>query len=76
MSLSANGSDRAAVDINQPVNFSAKLEMPPGTGQIVRYNWTIADADKAVTVIEKPQETGKVDQYSTAWPWATPMRRW
>jgi hypothetical protein len=66
MSLSANGSDRAAVDANQPLDFTAKLEMPPGTGQIVQYNWTIADADEAVKVVEKLQETGKVEQYSLA----------
>lgn len=39
--LSANGGDRAEVGILQPVNLSATIEMPPTTGKILQYNWTI-----------------------------------
>src|SRR5262249_18628482 len=41
MDLAANGSLRAVVGVNQPVNLVAKLEMPPATGKIVQYNWAV-----------------------------------
>jgi len=41
--------------VNQPVNLVAKLEMPPKTGTIVRYNWTVADTAEAPTTLAKPQ---------------------
>ena len=55
MNLSANGVSRAVVAVNQPVNLVAKLEMPPKTGTIVRYNWTVADTAEAPTTLAKPQ---------------------
>ena len=55
MSLSANGVPRANVGVNQPVKLVATLEMPPRTGRIVQYNWTIGDKTDAPTVIAKPQ---------------------
>lgn len=64
MSFTANGGDRAEVAAGEPVELRAILEMPPQAGQIVRYSWTIADADDAVTITENPVETGAVDQYS------------
>jgi hypothetical protein len=39
--LTANGGDRAEVGILQPFNLSATIEMPPTTGKIVQYSWTI-----------------------------------
>jgi hypothetical protein len=54
MSLTANGVSRAAAGVGQPVNLAAKLEMPPGTGQIVQYTWTIAGTADPATVIAKP----------------------
>jgi hypothetical protein len=41
MSLTANGVARATVGVNQPVDLVARLEMPPKTGQIVKYSWAI-----------------------------------
>jgi hypothetical protein len=54
MDLTVNGGSRAVVGVNQRVNLAAKLEMPPKTGQIVQYTWTIAGTADAPTVI-KPQ---------------------
>jgi PKD domain len=62
--LKANGGDRAVVGVNQPVSLVAKLEMPPETGQIVQYSWTVAGDAEAVAVIDKPRETGEVARYS------------
>jgi hypothetical protein len=55
MDLTANGSPRATVAVNQPVNLVAKLEMPPKTGKIVQYNWTVADTAQAPTIVANPQ---------------------
>lgn len=55
MSLTANGVSRATVGVNQPVKLVASLEMPPKTGQIVQYNWTIGDRTEAPTIVAKPQ---------------------
>ena len=43
MNLSANGVERVTVGVNQPVNLASRIEMPPNTGLIVQYGWTIAD---------------------------------
>jgi hypothetical protein len=55
MNLTANGGARAVVGVNQPVNLAAKLEMPPRTGQIVQYKWTVAGTVDPMTVLSKPQ---------------------
>lgn len=65
MSLTANGASRALVGINQPVNLAADIEMPPKTGQIVQYNWTIAGTADPMTVIDKPQPLAKVERTIT-----------
>ncbi|MDQ0691222.1 hypothetical protein [Arthrobacter sp. W4I7] len=39
--LAANGNERAEVGVLQPVNLSATIEMPPTTGKIIQYSWTI-----------------------------------
>jgi hypothetical protein len=43
MSLTANGVTHLVVGTNQPVNLTSKLEMPPKTGVIVQYGWTVTD---------------------------------
>ena len=57
MRLSANGSARATVGVNENVDLKAVLEMPPGGGKIVRYAWYLGNKefkfDDAVTV-DKP----------------------
>jgi hypothetical protein len=55
MNLTANGVARATIGVNQPVELAAKLEMPPATGQIVQYSWTIAGTADPMTVVDKPQ---------------------
>ena len=53
VNLSVNGSDLARVDVNQPVNLVARLDMPPATGRIVGYDWTYGTVTDAV-VLPKP----------------------
>ena len=65
MNLTANGGARAVVGVNQPVNLVATLEMPPKTGQIVQYNWTIAGTADAPTIVAKPQPLVNVDRTIT-----------
>jgi hypothetical protein len=65
MNLTANGGARATVGVNQPVDLVAKLEMPPKTGQIVQYNWTIAGTADPMTVAAKPQPLVKVSRTIT-----------
>jgi len=43
--LSANSRDRAEVGIGQPVFLSANIQMPPDTGKIFKYNWSVVRAD-------------------------------
>jgi hypothetical protein len=62
MNLTANDVARATVGVNQPVNLAAKLEMPPMTGQIVQYNWTIAGTADAATIVDKPQPLANVNR--------------
>ena len=65
MNLSVNGGARAVVGVNQPVNLVAKLEMPPRTGQIVQYTWTIAGTADPATVIDKPPPLVEVNRSIT-----------
>jgi len=65
MDLTANGSARATVGVNQPVNLVARLEMPPKTGTIVQYNWTVADTAQAPTTVAKPQALVNVSRTIT-----------
>ena len=58
VNVTVNGSDHAKVDVNQPVDLVARLEMPPATGKIVQYNWTYGTATVA-TILSKPMQ--KVD---------------
>lgn len=60
--LTAHGSNRATVGVNQPVRLAGKLEMPPGAGKIVQYSWTVADKEEAPTVLRNPQQTVDVDR--------------
>jgi hypothetical protein len=64
MSLTANGTSRTTVGVNQRVALSAKLEMPPKTGQIVQYTWTVAGKADAATVV-KPQPLVEVNRTIT-----------
>ena len=65
MTLAANGGDRAVVGANQPVNLVAKLEMPPKTGQIVQYNWTVAGTADAPTTVAPAQASVDVSRTAT-----------
>jgi hypothetical protein len=65
MNLTANDVARATVGVNQPVKLAAKLEMPPMTGQIVQYKWTISGAADPMTVLDKPQPLVEVNRTIT-----------
>ncbi|MFT5481385.1 MAG: hypothetical protein ACI9GW_000026 [Halieaceae bacterium] len=65
MNLTANGGARAVVGVNQPVNLAARIEMPPMTGQVVQYNWTVAGTADPATVVEKPQPLVNVNRTIT-----------
>ncbi|MBW8785994.1 MAG: PKD domain-containing protein, partial [Novosphingobium sp.] len=54
MTLTASGGSRAVVGVNQPVNLAGNVEMPPNTGRVVKYNWTVAGADEPATIVAKP----------------------
>lgn len=56
--LRANGRHRAVVGVNQSVNLSANIGMPPRSGQIVQYDWYLGTDDfkfEPATTLAKPQ---------------------
>ena len=56
--LTVNGSDRAEVAANQPVNLVARIETPPGGGKAIRYDWYLGAPDfkyEPVTRLARPQ---------------------
>jgi hypothetical protein len=65
MNLTANDVARAMVGVNQPVNLTAKIEMPPMTGQIVQCDWTISGTADPMTVVDKPQTLVNVNRTIT-----------
>jgi hypothetical protein len=65
MDLTANGTSRVSIGTNQPVSLAARLEMPPKTGQIVKYTWTITGMPDAATVIDKPKPQVEVNRSVT-----------
>lgn len=73
INLTANGNvDRATVGVNQPVNFAVKLQMPPTTGKITQYSWTIPGVTEPATVLATPQPLVNVTRTLT---FATPGER-
>lgn len=60
--LTANGEERAVVGVNQPVNLSADIAMPPRSGQIVQYDWYLGTHDfkfEPAMTLAKPQTRAK-----------------
>jgi hypothetical protein len=55
MDYTVNGAQRAEVAVGQPTTLAARLEMPPGGGQIVRYKWTVDGKDEAAVVVTEPK---------------------
>lgn len=56
--LTVNGSDRVEVGVNQPVNLVGRIEMPPGAGDIIKYDWYLGGSDfkfEPATILAKPQ---------------------
>jgi hypothetical protein len=65
MNLTANGVARATVGVKQPVNLVAKLEMPPKTGKIVQYIWSVDGAADTPTDVAKPVTLVNVNRTMT-----------
>ncbi|HXB75628.1 MAG TPA: PKD domain-containing protein [Candidatus Acidoferrales bacterium] len=58
--LTANGKVRAEVAVNEPVNLQGSVEMPPGTGKVLQYDWYLGRSDFAyepATKLPEPQPT-------------------
>jgi hypothetical protein len=55
INLTVNGSQRAEVGVGKPVELAARLEMPPKTGEIVRYMWSVAGTDERAVLVPTPQ---------------------
>ncbi|HEY3439347.1 MAG TPA: PKD domain-containing protein, partial [Paludibaculum sp.] len=56
--LTADGKIRAEVGLNQPVNLSGTIEMPPGTGKVIQYDWYLGKGDfsyEPATKLAEPQ---------------------
>ena len=60
MSLTANGASRVQVGVNQPVTLASNVEMPPRTGQVVSYTWTVDGKADPATVIAQPRTTAAI----------------
>ena len=57
--------DGAVAGVNQPVTLASRVEMPPKTGQIVKYNWTVAGKPDPETIVDKPQPLVNVNRTIT-----------
>ena len=56
--LTANGNVRAEVAVNEPVSLQGNIEMPPGTGKVLQYDWYLGRSDFAyepATPLREPQ---------------------
>lgn len=56
--LRANGGERAEVAVGEPVTFTAHVEVPPGTGQVVAAEWDF-EGQGAFPVSTASDELGK-----------------
>jgi hypothetical protein len=65
MTLTANGAARAVVGVGQPVNLAAVIEMPPKTGPVVQYNWTVDGTAEAPTNLTSTQPQVNVTRTMT-----------
>lgn len=56
--LQADGGERAAVAVGQPVTFTAKIQVPPGTGTVVNAEWDFQGVGEfAPTAVAPGQDT-------------------
>ena len=63
--LTANGTTRAEVGVNQPVTLAARMTMPPRAGQIVHYAWYLGTPDykfEPAVSLPKPKLTFDVNR--------------
>ena len=60
--LTVRGGDRITVKAGQRVRFSAKAQVPPGTGKIVSTGWDFTGTGTYTpTTIARPKTTVKLD---------------
>ena len=65
MTLEVNGANRATVKANQPVQLVAEMAMPPKSGKIVQYFWTISGTEDAPTNLATPKPKAQVKRTLT-----------
>lgn len=65
VTLSANGSARAEVGMGEQVSFEASVEVPPGAGEVVSYEWDL-DGDGIFEVRTNGPYTAVSSQLQTA----------
>jgi hypothetical protein len=65
--LSANGGMHADVGINQPVNLTGEIEMPPRAGKILQYDWYVGTGDsyEPATKLAQPKAAVEVSRTVT-----------
>ncbi|HWX18802.1 MAG TPA: hypothetical protein VN578_02740 [Candidatus Binatia bacterium] len=66
--LTANGSDRAQTGVNQPVTLVAKIDMPPGAGKVVDYDWYLGMPDskyEPAIKLANPEQTAQATREVT-----------
>jgi len=54
VTLKANGADRAEVAVNEPVDFTATVEVPPGAGELVETEWDYEGTGSFPVAIPNP----------------------
>ncbi|WP_296306214.1 hypothetical protein [Pseudomonas sp.] len=63
--LTANGSERVQVAVNRPVTLVAKIDMPPGAGEVVDYDWYLGAPDskfEPAIALSKPQRSVSISR--------------
>jgi len=80
--LAANGKTRAEVGVNQPVSLAGKIEIPPGAGKIIQYDWYLGRSDFAYEPAMKfanPQtfvDATRTISFSTPGEYTITLRTW
>lgn len=80
--LTANGKTRTEVGVNQPVRLAGTLEMPPGTGKVVQYDWYLGKSDftfEPATKLADPQTLVNVTRsisFSAPGEYTVTLRTW
>lgn len=77
INLTSDGDDRVEVGVAQPVLFTASIQMPPDTGEIFKFNWSViaqavsagglyqdfTEVDEPETVLASPNQSVTVNRH-------------